>query len=321
MDRRAFVRVGVVTLASLLLGAAAQRGGRLPRIGLLSPGASPLEAPFLAGMRDLGYVEGKTIIVERRSADGDFTQLPALAADLVKLRPDVIVAMVSAASIAASQATSEIPIVMVGVGDPVASGLVGNLARPGGNVTGTSGQVTVAKQVELIRQMLPTAKRATILWNPANAIFQQMILGEGLIAASRLRIVVNILQAGTPEEIDRAFEALKSEPPDAVLVLQDPVFAAHAARIAQLALAHRLPVFSGTRSLVQAGILASYGSDLASVASRSALYVQKILNGAKPGDLAVELPTKFDLVVNVKTAGALGITVPPALLARAEVIR
>jgi putative tryptophan/tyrosine transport system substrate-binding protein len=275
------------------------------------------------GMRDLGYVEGKTIVVERRSAEGDFTRLPALAADLVKRRPDVIVAIVSAASIAASQATSEIPIVIVGVGDPVASGLVGNLARPGGNVTGTSGQsnATMGKQVELIRQMLPKAKRVAILWNPANANFQQMLLGEGLIAAARLRILANILQAGTPGEIDRAFEALKSEPPDALLVLQDPLFVGNSARIAQSALALKLPSFSGTRSLVQAGILASYGSDLASVARRAAVHVQKILKGAKPGDLAVELPTKFEIVVNLTTAKALGVAIPPAVLARAEVIQ
>jgi len=322
MDRRTFMGSGGAALLVLPLRAHAQKAPRPTRIGLLTPGPTPLEAPFMEGMRDLGYVEGKGIVVERRSADGDFTRLPALAAELAKLRPEVIVAIVSAAAIAASQATPEIPIVMVAVADPVASGLVGNLAHPGGNVTGTSGQTnaTIGKQVELVRQMVP-AKRVTILWNPANANFQQMLLGEGLIAAARLRILANILQAGTPGEIDRAFEALKSDPPDAVLVLQDPVFVANSTQIAQSALALRLPAFSGARSLVQAGILASYGSDLTSVARRAAAYVHRILKGAKPGDLAIEQPTKFEVVVNLKTAKALGITIPPAVLSRAEVIQ
>jgi putative ABC transport system substrate-binding protein len=322
MDRRTFVGAGAATLLAIPLGAWAQRGDRVPRLGLLTPGPTSLEAPFIDGMRDLGYIEGKNIVVQRRSADGDFARLPALAAELVKLQPDVIVAMVSAASIAASQATTTIPIVMVGVGDPVASGLVGNLSRPGGNVTGTSGQssATMGKQVELIRQLLPAARRVTMLWNPANANFQQILLGEGLIAAARLRLLANIVQAGTPKDIDRAFETLKSDPPDALLVLQDPAFLANATRIVEAARALRLPTFSGTRSLVQAGILASYGSDLAAVARRAAVHVQKILKGAKPGDLPVELPTKFELVVNLKTAAALGVTVPPAVRARAEVI-
>jgi putative ABC transport system substrate-binding protein len=315
---------GGALLAGISLGAVAQRAG-VPRIGLLvpGPGSAQPEAAFLQGMRDLGYVDGRDVVIERRSADGDFARLPQLAADLVKLRPDVIVAVVSAAAIAASQATSTIPIVMVSVGDPVMSGLVGNLARPGGNVTGTAGQTNAAvgKQVELIRQVLPKASRVTILWNPANAMFQQMMLGEGLLAASRLRIIARIVDARTPDDVDRAFNALRSEPPDALLVLQDPAFIAAAARIAETALALRLPVFSGSRALAEQGALASYGSDIAFMARRSAAYVQKILKGARPGDLAVEMPTKFDLVVNLKTAERLGLALPPAVLTRAEVIR
>jgi ABC-type uncharacterized transport system substrate-binding protein len=323
-DRRTFVSAGAAALLTLPLGAAAQRDGRLPRIGLLAPGSSYMEASFLEGMRDLGYVEGKNIAFERRFADGDFTRLPALAAELVKQKPDIIVAIVSAAAIAASQATTTIPIVMVGVADPIASGLVGNLARPGRNVTGTSSQsnATVGKQVELVRQLLPDATRAAVLWNPANAVFQQLMLGEGLIAAARLRILARILEARTPEEVDRAFDSLKSERPDVVLVLSDPFFTASGTRIANAALALRMPVVGATRPLVEAGVLAGYGPDLRVVARRAAPYVQRILKGEKPGQLAVELPTKFDLVINMKTAGTLGVTVSPTLLARAdEVIR
>jgi len=297
----------------------------MPRIGFLTPGIlTPTDLAFWQGMRDLGYIEGKTIAIDRRSAEGDFTRLPTLAEELVKLRPDVIVVLFSAAAIAAQQATTTIPIVMVDVSDPLASGLVGNLARPGGNVTGTASQsnVTVGKEVELIRQLLPSATRVAALWNTANAIFQQLMLSEALAAGARLHILVRIGEVRTREELDRAFAALGQERPDAVLILQDLMFNANAARVAELALTQRLPVISGSQVMAEAGIVASYGSDLAVIARRSALYVQKILKGAKPGDLAVELPTKFELVINVKTAKAIGINVPAAVLARAdEVIR
>jgi len=294
----------------------------MPRIGFLTPGIlTPTDLAFWHGMRDLGYIEGKTIAIDRRSAEGDFTRLPTLAEELVKLRPDVIVVLFSAAAIAAQQATTTIPIVMVDVSDPLASGLVGNLARPGGNVTGTASQ-SVGKEVELIRQLLPSATRVAALWNAANAIFQQLMLSEALAAGARLHILVRIGEVRTREELDRAFAALGQERPDAVLILQDLMFNANAARVAELALTQRLPVISGSQVMAEAGIVASYGSDLAVIARRSALYVQKILKGAKPGDLAVELPTKFELVINVKTAKAIGINVPAAVLARAdEVIR
>lgn len=324
MRRRNFLRAAGVVLLSAPWHANAQRAGVMPRIGLLVPGPNPTEPAFLQGLRDLGYVEGKTIVVNRRSAEGDFARLPSLAAELVKLRPDLIVALVSAASIAAQQATATIPIVMVAVSDPIASGLVGNLARPGGNVTGTASQLnaTVGKQIELIRQLLPTAKRVAALWNPANAIYQQLMLSEALAAGARLRMLVSIREVRAPDELDRVFAALESERPDAVLILQDAVFVANMARVAELALAHGLPAISSSRALAEAGIVASYGSDLPAIARRSAVYVQKILKGAKPGDLAVELPTKYELVFNAKTAKALGIDVPAAVPARAdEVIR
>ena len=325
MRRREFLLATSAVLLGTSGRADAQRAGPMPRIGFLTPGIlTPTDLAFWQGMRDLGYIEGKTIAIDRRSAEGDFTRLPTLAEELVKLRPDVIVVLFSAAAIAAQQATTTIPIVMVDVSDPLASGLVGNLARPGGNVTGTASQsnVTVGKEVELIRQLLPSATRVAALWNTANAIFQQLMLSEALAAGARLHILVRIGEVRTREELDRAFAALGQERPDAVLILQDLMFNANAARVAELALTQRLPVISGSQVMAEAGIVASYGSDLAVIARRSALYVQKILKGAKPGDLAVELPTKFELVINVKTAKAIGINVPAAVLARAdEVIR
>ena len=324
MDRRAFVHASALALLGVPLSVVAQRVGTMPRIGILAPGPNPSESAFSQGMRDLGYVDGKNIVVDRRSAEGDFARLPTLAEEIVKNRPDVIVAIVSAAALAAKQATATIPIVMVGVSDPVASGLVGNLAHPGGNVTGTASQsnAAVGKQFELIRQLLPDAGRVAALWNPANAIYQQLILSEALAAAARLHILLRLVEVRTREELDHTFTALIAERPDAVVIMQDPFFQANAARLSELALAQRLPAFSGSRTLTEAGILASYGADPAAIARRSATYVQRILKGAKPSDLAVELPTKFELVINLRTAKALRIDVPATVIARAdEVIR
>jgi putative ABC transport system substrate-binding protein len=292
----------------------------MPRIVVLAPGPNSSESAFWQGMHDLGYVDGKSIVVDRRSAEGDFARLPILADDIVKSRPDVIVAIVSAAALAAKQATATIPIVMVGVSDPISSGLVGNLARPGGNVTGTASQsnAAVGKQFELIRQLLPNAGRVAALWNPANAIYQQLILSEALAAAARLHILLRLIEVRTREELDHAFLAQGTERPDAVVIMQDPFFLANSARMSELALAQRLPVFSGSRTLTEAGLLASYGADPTAIARRSATYVQRILKGAKPGDLSIELPTKFELVINLKTAKELRLTISKSLLARAD---
>src|SRR5258708_3995911 len=324
MDRRTFVHVSALALLGVPVCAAAQRAGTVPRIGFLTPGPNPREPAFWQAMRELGYIEGKNIVVDRQSAEGNFDLLPALAAELVKRRPDVIVALVSAPALAAKQATSTIPIVMVGVSDPVASGLVGNLGRLGGNVTGTSDQsnAAVGKEFELIRQLLPGARRVVALWNPANANFQQLMVSEAFGAAARLQMLLRLLEVQTRDQLDQTFAVLGSERPDAVVVMQDFFFGANGARIGELALAQHLPMFSGGRALTEAGFLASYGSDLIAIAKRAAPYVQKILKGAKPGDLAVELPTKFELVINLRTAKALGIDVPASVLARAdEVIR
>jgi putative ABC transport system substrate-binding protein len=324
VDRRTFVRVGAATLVAASSGVRGQATGKLPRIGLLSAGPNPTEAAFLDGLRELGYVDGKTIVLDRRSAEGDPSRLPTLADELVRGRPAVIVSVVTAASIAASRATKSIPIVMVAVGDPVAAGIVGNLARPGGNVTGTSSLSTAAigKQIDLIREVLPKAARVALLWNPANAVFQQTLLGEALTAAARKQMFARIVEASSPDEIERAFAALGSQRPDAMLVFIDPLFTPASARIAELGAALRLPLFGGSRASAQAGFVAAYGTDLAVSARRAATYVQRILRGAKPADLPIEQPTAFELFVNLRSAQALGLAVPQALLARAnEVFR
>jgi len=292
----------------------------MPRIGFLTPGANPREPAFWQGMRDLGYVEGKTIVVDRRSAEGDFARLPVLALEIVKNRPDVIVAIASASAMAAKQATATIPIVVIGASDPVAGGLVGNLAHPNGNLTGTSTQATAAvgKLLEFIPQFLPGATRVAALWDPINAISQQLRMGETLIAAARLHLFVRIVEVEGREDLDRAFAAFRSARPDAILISADTFFLNNAERLAEVALASRLPVFGTGRSLTEAGILASYGANTAVVARRSAAYVQRILNGAKPGDLAIEQPTKFEFVINLRTAKALGLSVPKSLLPRAD---
>ncbi len=326
MDRRRFVQGTGLAALGVAMEATAQRNGAVPRVGVLT--ANPKALPFLAflqGLRELGYVDGKSIQIEVRSADGDFAKLPALAADLVRTKPNVIASVVTQATLAARDATTSIPIVMVAVGDPVAAGIVGNLARPGGNVTGTAVlfNAAIAKQVELVRQLLPQARRMDVLWNPANVVFQQQMLGETLIAASRHRLVANPVGVRSRDELEQAFAAGGAERPDALLVLTDPLFnTALLARITELAIARQVPTFAGWRVYVEAGFLASYGPDLNVMATRAAVYVQKVLRGARPGDLPVEQPTKFELVFNAKTAQALGLAIPPSLLARAdEVIR
>ena len=320
-SRRTFVRGAAgLALLGVSLGSSAQRNGAIPHIGFLTPGPNPREAAFWEGMRDLGYIEGKTIVVDRRSAEGDFARLPALAAEIVKNRPEVIVAIASACALAAKQATATIPIVVVGASDPVAGGLVGNLARPGGNLTGTSTQTTAAvgKLLELIPQFLPRATRVAALWDPVNLISQQLRMGETLIAAARLHLFVRIIEVQAREDLDRAFAALRSARPDAVLISADTFFLANAERVAEFAIADHLPGFGTGRSLTEAGIFASYGANAAAIARRSAAYVQRILKGAKAGDLPIEQPTKFELVINLKTARALGLTIPQPLLLRAD---
>jgi len=309
------------------LAAVAQPPTHVYRIGFLSalgttPRDSMVEA-FLEGMRALGYVEGQNLVLEYRGAAGQYERFPDLAAELVRLQVDVIVTGVTPAALAAKQATTTIPIVMAGIGDPVGSGLVASLARPGGNVTGLSVlQPDVpGKQLEILKAVLPTLSRVAILWNPANPSAALMVR-EADVAAQRLGVQVHRVEARGPEAFDSAFAAMTGAHAEALLVVPDPMFRLHRSRLAELAATSRLPTMHNQREYVEAGGLLGYGASRPDVSRRAATYVDKILKGAKPADLPVEQPTKFELVINLKAAEALGLTIPPALLSKAdEVIR
>ena len=307
-------------LVALSTITAAQPPAKVVRVGFLAPVAhAAREAAFRQELARLGYVEGRNLVIEYRVADGHFERLPALASELVRLDVDVIVSVVTQASVAAKNATATIPIVIVAVGDPVDAKLVASLARPGGNVTGNSGVTAdlLGKQLELLREMLPRVSRVAALWNPTNTVFQALQLKEAQAAAAKLRIELPVVEAKAPEALDGAFRTIADLRPDALLILGDPMFTTQAERIARFALERRLPTASGFFS--DAGILLSYGPDFTELHRRAAVYVDRILKGTKPADLPVERPTRFELVINAKTAKALGIAIPPALAARAEV--
>jgi len=312
--------LAAVLLISTPLPAAAQKSGTVLRVGFLSATPQPdYEDLFWQELLRLGRVSGKDFAIERRSANGNYEQLPKLAADLARLNVNVIVTAGTQASIAAKKATGTIPIVMIGVSDPVGSGLVASLAHPGGNVTGTS---TVAsevpgKQLDLVRDLLPGVSRVAILWNPGNPVSQQQ-LRETKAAATKFRLALQVFEARTPEDLDRAVAAAGKERAEALVVLPDPMFVAHARRIVDLATKQRLPVVSGVGAFAEAGAIATYGADYSSAYRRAATFVDRILKAAKPADLAVEQPAKFELAINSKAARTLGVTVPRTLIARAD---
>ena len=302
----------------------AAQAPKTPRVGFLSPAgpAGPVWGieGFRAGLRELGYIEGRNIAVEYRWAHHQFDRLPDLAADLVRLEVDVIVAVVTQASLAAGTATRTIPIVMMAVADPVGAGLVASLAHPAGNVTGTSAMTidVVGKQLELLKEIDPGVSRAAVLWNPANAVFQALQLRQVEAASRSSGVQLQLLEASRPNDFESAFAAMRREGAQAVLVLGDPLFALHREALAQLAAKHRLLAVSGFREFAEAGGLATYGPSYFDASKRAAVYVDKILKGAKPGDLPIEQPTKFELVINLKAAQSLAVDLPPALLARAD---
>ena len=308
-------------LYALCISVAAQPA-RTPTIGLLLPYSPPdprIDA-FRQGLRDLGYIEGQTIQIEYRWAEGKFEKLPHLASDLVRNKVDVIVAAVTQASIAAKNVTGVIPIVMIAVSDPVGSALVTSLARPGTNVTGTSSMTAevVGKQLELLKETLPNVSRVAALWNPANPVFQALQVQETQSAARNLGMRLHFVEARNPDEIDRAFAQVTTQGTRALVVLGDPVFISYRTKIAELAVKRRLPAVSGTSDHVQAGGLMAYGPSFPEMYRRTAYYVDRILKGTKPADLPVEQPTKFELVINLKTAKQIGLTIPPNVLARAD---
>jgi putative ABC transport system substrate-binding protein len=322
--RRAFIG----TLAGGLLAAPrvldAQPAGKVYRVGYLTASsitANPriLEA-FRQGLRDLGWVEGQNIVIEYRSAEGRFDRLPDLAAELIRIKVDLIVAAPAPPALAAKNATGTIPIVFIGAADPVGIGLVASLARPGGNVTGLSygvGLSIFAKDLELLKEVVPKVRRVAVLSNPASPS-QPLAITAVKDAAGSLGLQLQLVEARGPEEFDGAFAAMTRERAGALFVLQDPAFSPHRARLVDLAAKNRLPSILTQREDAEAGGLMSYGPRLSDLWRRAATYVDKILKGAKPADLPVEQPTKFELVVNLKTAKALGLTIPPSLLARAD---
>jgi putative tryptophan/tyrosine transport system substrate-binding protein len=308
-------------LFALCVFAEAQQPKKVPRLGFLSPTSddSRVEA-FRQGLRELGYVEGQNIAIEYRWADGKFDRLPDLALELVRLKVDVVVAVVTQASLAAKMATGTIPVVMIGVSDPVGSGLVVSLARPGANITGTSSMTAeiIGKQLELIKETLPKISRVAALWNPANPIFQAIQRRETEVAARALGMQLQFVEARAPDEIDRAFARVAKERMRALLVLNDPVFTAQRKQIADLSARHRFPTVSGTREYTEVGGLMAYGPSFPDMYRRAAYYVDRILKGTKPADLPVEQPMKFEFIINLKTAKQIGITIPPNVLARAD---
>ena len=327
MDRRRFLDALAGCLLAAPLGSAeAQQSTKVWRIGFLN--ASTRErldefggaAAFVEGMRELGYVEGKNLVIEWRHADGNYERLPAFAAELVRLKVDVIVAVPSPAIRAAQQATSTIPIVFPGTGDPVGSGFAATLARPGGNLTGLSNSNldVSAKTLELLKSIVPKMSRVAVFANPGSSTEPAML--KSLDAAARNVGVTGFsVEAQTPEEIERAFTTMKRERADAVVIAADSFFNLHWQRIAELALNYRLPSITQGIGYARDGGLMSYGRSSATENyRRAAAYVDKIFKGAKAGDLPIEQPTTFRLVINLKTAKALGLTIPPSLLLRAD---
>jgi len=301
-------------LAAPLAAPAQQAPGKTARIGVLGRVSLPFDA-FREGLRELGYVEGQNIAIEYRFADGKDERLPGLAAELVRLKVDVIVAVSPPATEAAKQATSTIPIVFPVSGDPVAEGFVASLARPGGNLTGlaTIGPELVGKQLELLKAVAPKVSRVAMLQNPS-----QQVQRQAEDAARALGVQLQVLKARTPSEIEAAFAAMRSQRAGGVLVMRDSVFFAQRTQIVALAAKSRLPAVYGFREQAEAGGLMAYGASTPQLFRRAATYVDKILKGAKPADLPVEQPTKFELVINLKTAKALGLTIPPSLLGQAD---
>jgi putative ABC transport system substrate-binding protein len=322
ISRRAFI--SLLALLAAPLAAEAQHAGKVNRIGYLSSGTSTSSPHFLEafrqGLRELGWVEGENIVIDYRFAEGRFDRLPDLAAELVRLKVDIIVAAPTPAAVAAKNATGTIPIVMTVVGDPVGIGLIASLARPGGNVTGLSysvGVETFGKGLELLKAALPKVRRMAILSNPGNPS-HVLAIRDLKVAAGSLGVQLQFLEARGPNEFDGAFAAMAKERVGALLVVADSVFNFHRARLTDLAARSRLPTMYGIRENVEAGGLMSYGASVPDLYRRAAGYVDKILKGAKPADLPVEQPTKFELVINLKTAKALGLTIPQSLLLRAD---
>jgi len=308
----------LIALFALDASVEAQQAKKVPRIGFLSA-APAIDPAFLQGLRELGYGDKKTILIEQRSANGRLEKLPELAADLVRLKVDVIVTQGTPAALAAKKATSAIPIVMATSGDAVGAGLVASLAHPGGNVTGLSFLATDigTKRLELLKEAVPAASRIAFLSN--QAIIPETITLKNLQAlAPRLGVTVQVVEMRGPDDFDDAYAAVGRERFHAALLSPNSSYISHAGKLTMLEARHRLPVMYSWGDFPEAGGLMSYGVSIADQFRRAATYVDKILKGAKPADLPVEQPTKFELVINLKAAKQTGLTIPPNVLARAD---
>ncbi len=323
--------VSAITLAVGILVAplaAAQQPKKVYRIGFIQTSA-PEEQVHLTkaldeGLRELGYVEGRNIVIERRFAGGKQERLPALAAEIVRLKVDVIVTGANPVIAAVKQATSTIPVVMAVSRDPVGAGFIASVARPGGNITGLTNDPTpeiIGKNLELLKEAVPGVSRVALLWNPVppGARTYRDVVER---AARKLGMAFQSVEVRGRNDFEGGFAAMVRERADGLVVLPDPVIFSARGQLGLLAMRHRLPAVTGLREFAEAGVLMSYGPNIAQQFRRAATYVDKILKGARPGDLPVEQPTKFELVINLKTAKALGLTIPQSVLIRAdEVIR
>jgi ABC-type uncharacterized transport system substrate-binding protein len=312
MKRREFITL-LCGAAAWPLAARAQHTG-IYRIGYLDPGSISRVAPFNAfmdGFRELGWVEGKNVAFERRHAENHLERLPEFAAELVRLNVDVILAAGTLGPLAAKRATTTIPIVMTAAGDPVGSGLVASLAQPNGNITGMSLMAPDlgGKRLGLLKEFVPQLSRVAVLWNAANP-YPALVFKETQAAGQKLGIQVQSLEVRSPDDFDGAFERTRRWRPDALITVEDPLTVTYRKRIADVALDEQLPSLYGVREFVEVGGLISYGGNVTDLFRRAAGYVDKILKGAKPADLPVQQPTRFEMVINLKTAKALGLTVP-----------
>ena len=326
MNRRRKLMVAMGASAfGMPFAAFAQQQNKVWRVGFLSPRSRPANldsdifAAFASGMRELGYVEGKNLAIEWRFAGGKSEALPALAAELVRLKVDLIVASSTQSTLAAQKATVGIPIVMGSVSDPVGNGFIKSLARPGGNITGFANLASdlAPKRLEMLRSMVPKLARVAALVNPSNPGHAEFV--RSLQAAGKtVGVVILPVPAGSPPEIDAAFAAMKRDAAGAVIVAADQYFREQRTQLATAAAKHRMPSIFANRAFVEAGGLLCYGADTVDLYRRAATHVDKIFKGTKPGDIPVEQPTKFELFINGKTAKALGLKIPQSLLIMAD---
>ena len=323
MDRRRFLLTSVAGTLGWPLGGEAQQTAKPARVGRLSALSPDADAPFMTafrqGMRDLGWIEGQSFTLVSRFAEGKADRLPQIAARLVRDGVDVIVSGSSPAALAAKDVTTRVPIVIVTTGDPIADGIVPSLAHPGGNVTGLTalGGVLTSKRLAVLKEALPGLKHVAVLINP-NSSYATAFLKERDEIARELRLELRVLSAHSSGELPGAFGALTRERAEAIMVISDPMFITERRTIVDLAERHRTPAIYFDRAFVRAGGLMFYGASLVEMYRRAATYVDRVLKGARPADLPIEQPTTFELVINLKSAKALGLTIPSSLMARAD---